>query len=719
MNYDSVPLRDFKELNDWETVMFVYQSALKQINTKIDILNDEFQHRHKYNPIEHVKSRIKTPESIVNDLRYLQLLSRSFPTIADASTEIINLEAILNLPKGTEHFLTDVHGEYEAFQHVLKNASGAVKRKVNEIFGNTLREAEKKEICTLIYYPEEKLQLVKAREKDLDDWYLITLNQLVKVCQNVSSKYTRSKVRKSLPAEFSYIIQELLHESSIEPNKHAYINVIISTIITTKRADDFIIAMCNLIQRLTIDSLHIVGDIYDRGPGAHIIMDTLCNYHNFDIQWGNHDILWMGAASGNDSCIANVIRMSMRYGNLATLEDGYGINLLPLATFAMDTYADDPCTIFMPKMNFADTHYNEKTLRLITQMHKAITIIQFKLEAEIIDRRPEFGMANRKLLEKIDFERGVFVYEGKEYALRDTNFPTVDPANPYRLTDEERELVDKIHYSFMNSEKLKKHMRCLFTYGGMYLVSNSNLLYHASVPLNEDGSFKHVKIRGKEYWGHKLLDKADQLIRTAYFDEEGEEDKEFAMDYIWYMWCGPDAPLFDKDKMATFERYFLEDKEMHKEKKGYYYTLRNREDICDQILAEFGALGPHSHIINGHVPVKTIQGEQPMKANGKLFVIDGGFSKAYQPETGIAGYTLVYHSHGMQLVQHEPFLSTDQAIKEGKDIRSTTIVVELNSHRQMVKDTDKGADLQQQIHDLEKLLYAFRNGFIKEKERYK
>ena len=379
--------------------------------------------------------------------------------------------------------------------------------------------------------------------------------------------------------------------------------------------------------------------------------------------------------------------MSMRYGNLGTLEDGYGINLLPLATFAMDTYADDPCTIFMPKMNFADAHYNEKTLRLITQMHKAITIIQFKLEAEIIDRRPEFGMANRKLLEKIDFERGVFVYEGKEYALRDTNFPTVDPANPYRLTEEERELVEKIHYSFMNSEKLKKHMRCLFTYGGMYLVSNSNLLYHASVPLNEDGSFKHVKIRGKEYWGHKLLDKADQLIRTAYFDEEGEEDKEFAMDYIWYMWCGPEAPLFDKDKMAT----------------------------CDQILTEFGASGPHSHIINGHVPVKTIQGEQPMKANGKLFVIDGGFSKAYQPETGIAGYTLVYHSHGMQLVQHEPFQSRQKAIEEGLDIKSTNFVLEFNSQRMMVKDTDKGKELVTQIQDLKKLLVAYRTGLIKEK----
>lgn len=590
-----------------------------------------------------------------------------------------------------------------------------MKRKVNEIFGHTLREIEKKELCTLIYYPEEKLQLIKATETDIDDWYLITLNQLVKVCQNVSSKYTRSKVRKSLPAEFSYIIQELLHESTIEPNKHAYINVIISTIISTRRADDFIIAMCNLIQRLTIDSLHIVGDIYDRGPGAHIIMDTLCDYHNFDIQWGNHDILWMGAALGNEACMANVIRLSMRYGNLGTLEDGYGINLLPLATFAMDTYADDPCTIFAPKTNFADSTYNEKTLRLITQMHKAITIIQFKLEANIINRRPEFGMGGRKLLEKIDFERGVFVYEGKEYPLRDTNFPTVDPADPYRLTDEEQELIEKIHYSFMNSEKLKKHMRCLFTYGGMYLVCNSNLLYHASVPLNEDGSFKHVNICGKEYWGKNLLDKIDQLIRTAYFDEDDEEEKRFAMDYIWYLWCGPDAPSFDKDKMATFERYFIADKSLHKETKGYYYALRNKEEICDRILEEFGVTGQHTHIINGHVPVKTIKGEQPMKAGGKLLVIDGGFSKAYQPETGIAGYTLVYHSHGLQLVQHDPFQSTQKAIEEGQDIKSTTFVIEFNSQRMMVKDTDKGKELVTQILDLKKLLVAYRIGLIKEK----
>ena len=639
-----------------------------------------------------------TPESIVNDLRYLQLLSRSFPTIADASTEIINLEAILNLPKGTEHFLTDIHGEYEAFQHVLKNASGAVKRKVNEIFGHTLRESEKKEICTLIYYPEEKLQLIKEQETDLDDWYLITLNQLVKVCQNVSSKYTRSKVRKALPAEFSYIIQELLHESSIEPNKHAYINVIISTIISTKRADDFIVAMCNLIQRLTIDSLHI-------------------DYHNFDIQWGNHDILWMGAASGNDACIANVIRMSMRYANLATLEDGYGINLLPLATFAMDTYADDPCTIFAPKMNFADAEYNEKTLRLITQMHKAITVIQLKLEAEIISRRPEFGMENRKLLHLVDFERGVFVYEGKEYPLRDVNFPTIDPADPYRLSDEERELMHRIHSSFMNSEKMKKHMRCLFTYGGMYLVCNSNLLYHASVPLNADGSFKHVRIGQKEYWGRKLLKKTDQLIRTAYFDEDGSDEKQFALDYVWYMWCGPDAPSFDKDKMATFERYFVADKTLHKETKGHYYALRNEAEVCDRILEEFGVKpGPHSHIINGHVPVKTIKGEKPIKADGKLLVIDGGFSKAYQPETGIAGYTLVYHSHGLQLVQHEPFQSRQKAIEEGQDIKSTTLVVEFNSQRMMVKDTDKGSELVTQIQDLMKLLVAYRTGLIKEKQ---
>ncbi len=658
-----------------------------------------------------------TLEELSEDLRYMQILSRSFPTIADASTEIINLEAILNLPKGTEHFLSDVHGEYEAFQHVLKNASGTVKRKVNEIFAHSLRDKEMKDLCTLIYYPEEKLQLVKKREHDMDDWYQITLNRLVRVCQNVSSKYTRSKVRKALPADFSYIIQELLHESSIDPNKQAYTDAIMRTIISTRRADAFIIAMCHLIQRLTIDTLHIVGDIYDRGAGAHIIMDTLCDYHHFDIQWGNHDILWMGAASGNDACIANTIRTALRYANMATLEDGYGINMLPLATFAMETYKDDPCIMFQSNTNVSEEQFDEKTLRLFSQMHKAIAIIQFKLEGEIIMRRPEFGMEDRLLLNYIDYDKGTIMYEGKEYPLTDSNFPTIDPADPYKLSPEERDIMDKIHTSFINSEKLRKHMHCLYSKGSMYLVTNGNLLFHASIPLNEDGSFRHVRIGKKEYWGRKLLDKTDQLLRTAYFEVEGKTEKQFAQDYVWYLWCGKDTPSFDKSKMTTFERYFIADKETHHEEKGHYYTLRNEQEICEKILREFDVeAGPHTHIINGHVPVKTIKGETPVRANGKLIVIDGGFSKAYQPKTGIAGYTLVYHSHGFQLVQHQPFESRQKAIEEGLDIKSSTSLVEYSQNRVMVRDTDKGRELRVQIHDLQKLLATYRMGLLKEKE---
>ncbi len=655
-------------------------------------------------------------ESVLTDIRYLRLLARSFPTIADASTEIINLEAILNLPKGTEHFLSDLHGEDQAFRHVLKNASGAVKRKVNEIFGISMREAEKKELCTLIYYPEEKLELIKGQERDLEDWYQVTLNQLVCVCRNVSSKYTRSKVRKALPREFSYIIQELLHESSVEPNKSAYVDQIICTIISTGRADDFIIAICNLIQRLTIDLLHVIGDIYDRGPGAHLIMDTLCDYHNFDIQWGNHDVLWMGAASGNLGSIANVIRMCLRFGNLSTLEDGYGINLLPLATFAMETYGDDPCALFLPRTKYADSFFDEKTIRLISQMHKAITVIQFKLEGEIIRRRPEFEMDDRMLLHHLDLKAGILRLNGQEYPLKDTYFPTLDPRDPYRLSIEEEELMRKIKRSFESSEKLRKHMRCLFTHGGMYAVCNSNLLYHASIPLNPDGTFKPVQIMGKSYSGKALLDRVDQLVRTAYFRTGEQEEVDFAHDYVWYLWCGKNSPLFDKSKMATFERLFLDDAETHKEEKGAYYTLRDQESVCDMILDEFQVVGEHRHIVNGHVPVRSNKGENPIKAGGKMLVIDGGFSRPYHLETGIAGYTLVYHSRGFQLVQHEPFESTTKAIEEGLDIKSTTIVVELSSHRQMVKDTDKGAELQSQIKDLEKLLYAYRCGLIKEKE---
>lgn len=660
------------------------------------------------------KSEISEKE-VISDLRYLNLLSKKFPTIAQACTEIINLEAILELPKGTEHFLTDIHGEYEAFQHVLKNASGSVRRKVDEIFEQTLREAEKRELCTLIYYPQEKLDRVKSTEKYLDEWYLVTLHQLIRVCQNISSKYTRSKVQKALPQEFSYILQELLHESQTGPNKQDYVKGIISTIIEIGRADEFIIAMCNLIQRLVIDSLHIVGDIFDRGPGAQIIMDTLCDYHNVDVQWGNHDILWMGAAAGNDCCIANILRMAMRYGNLSTIEDGYGINILPLATFAMETYEQDPCERFL--LQSSGSKHSEKTTRLITQMHKAITIIQLKLEGQTIKRRPEFKMEHRLLLNQIDYNLGIFTQDGKSYPLRDSFLPTIDPDDPYKLSEEEAVVVNKLHHSFRNSEKLRKHIRWLYAHGSMYLIRNSNLLFHASIPLNADGTFKEVSIAGKNYKGKQLLDKVDQLIRTAYLDDLHDEPNRFAIDFMWYLWCGPDSPAFDKDKMATFERYFIEDKELSKEKKGYYYELRNEESVCDMILEEFGIHNDlHAHIINGHIPVKTIKGEQPVKAGGKLLVIDGGFSKAYQSETGIAGYTLIYHSRGLQLTQHEPFQSTQKAIEEGADIISTNFLLEFNSQRMRVRNTDMGKELIHQIDDLKKLLYAYRNGLIKERK---
>ncbi len=655
-----------------------------------------------------------TKEIVQKELKYLQLLSKSFPTVSDATTEIINLEAILNLPKGTEHFLTDLHGEYEAFQHVLKNASGVVRRKVEDLFVHTLRESERRDLCTLIYYPEQKLELIKARERNMEDWYRITLHQLIRVCQNVSSKYTRSKVRKALPPEYSYIIQELLHESQAEPNKFDYINGIIGAIISTGRADHFITAMSYLIQRLTIDMLHIVGDIYDRGPGAHIIMDTLCRYHNFDIQWGNHDILWMGAAAGNEACMANVVRIALRYANLATLEDGYGINLLPLATFAMEQYGDDPCQIFAPKAG-GDASSDEKTLRLIAQMHKAITIVQFKLEGQLIARRPEFGMSDRLLLDKVDSGRGVLRVDGREIPLRDSRFPTVDPADPYRLTPEEKELVAKLRHSFLASEKLRLHMRCLYAHGSLYLVRNSNLMFHASIPFDEDGSFREVTLLGKQYAGRRLLDRIDALVRTAYFGGGSTRECQFALDYMWYLWCGPDSPLFDKSKMATFERYFAADKEAQREVKGHYYTLRNDPEVCDRIFAEFGLGVERSHIINGHVPVKTLRGEKPMKAGGKLLVIDGGFSKAYQPETGIAGYTLIYNSHGLQLVQHEPFQSAARAIEEGLDIRSALLVLEFTERRMMVRDTDIGHELEKQVEDLNKLLFAYRGGLIKER----
>lgn len=649
------------------------------------------------------------------DMRYLCLLSQSFPTIADASTEIINLEAILNLPKGTEHFLADIHGESEAFQHVLKNASGNIKRKVNELFAGDIRETEKKELCTLIYYPEQKLELIKASEPDIDDWYHITIHQLVKVCRDISSKYTRSKVRKSLPADFSYIIEELLHERADDTDKAAYVNVIVDTIITTGRADDFIIALAGVIQRLAIDQLHILGDIYDRGPGAHIIMDAMQRYHSWDIQWGNHDILWMGACAGNNACICNVLRLSLRYANLATLEEGYGINLVPLATFAMDVYGDDPCEEFQPKL-LKGNRMDEKTRQLTAQMHKAISIIQFKEEARIFNRRPEWGMRDRCLFENVDYERGVCIIDGKEYEMNSNHFPTIDPRNPNKLTDEEQELMDKLHHSFAVSEKLHKHIRTLLSHGCMYAIYNSNLLYHASIPLNDDGTLKEVEIyKGKKFSGLELMLNIGIMIRAAFENDTDKEERDYAIDYFLYLWCGKDSPLFDKSKMATFERYFLKDKDTYKEEKGNYFKLRDNETVCDRILDAFKVRGTNRHIINGHVPVHASKGENPIKANGKLMVIDGGFSEAYHKETGIAGYTLVYHSRGFQLVQHEPFTSAADSIRQGTDIKSTTQIVEMSAHRMFVADTDKGTELRTQIEDLKKLLYAYRHGIIKEK----
>jgi len=659
------------------------------------------------------------------DKHYLQLLSQSFPTIADAAKEIINLEAIMNLPKGTEHFLADLHGESEAFQHVLKNASGNIKRKVNELFGNTIRESEKKELCTLIYYPEEKLELIKAQETDLDDWYRITIHQLVRVCRDVSSKYTRSKVRKSLPEDFSYIIEELLHERTDDIDKAAYVAVIVNTIISTGRADDFICAICNVIQRLAIDQLHILGDIYDRGPGAHKIMDTLRQYHSWDIQWGNHDILWMGASAGNDACICNVLRLSLRYANLSTIEE-YGINLVPLATFALEVYGDDPCEEFLPRL-LPGNEMDEKTRQLTAKMHKAIAVIQFKEEAQIFKRHPEWQMEDRCLFDHVDYKKGLCELDGKTYEMGSCHFPTIDPKAPNDLTKEEAMLMKKLHHSFRISEKLHKHIRTILSHGCMYAIHNSNLLFHASIPLNDDGSLKEVEIYpGKKYAGKDLMHNIGMLIRAAFQTNSAsgelaaspeEYPREYARDYFLYLWCGKDSPLFDKSKMATFERYFLKDDETYKEEKGNYFKLRLDEAVCDRILDAFEVKGENRHIINGHVPVHASKGENPIKAGGRLMVIDGGFSEAYHKETGIAGYTLVYHSRGFQLVQHEPFTSARDAIVRETDIKSTIQIVEMSAHRMLVADTDKGEELRAQVSDLKELLYAYRHGIITEKRR--
>ncbi len=652
-----------------------------------------------------------TNEELRAELKFLSLLSEKFPSIQKASTEIINLEAILRLPKGTEHFLTDIHGEYETFTHVIRNASGVVRRKIEDIFSNTLRTKEKDALATLIYYPEEKIDLVITLEKDLEEWFMITLQRLSMVARAAASKYTRSKVRKAMPADFAYIIDELLNERT-EKNKQDYYNEIIKSIININRAKPFIIAFCNFIQRLMIDRLHVIGDIYDRGPSSEKVMDLIAKHHSVDIQWGNHDVIWMGAAAGMKVYIATVLRISARYENLDTLEDAYGINLLPLATFAMKYYGQDSSTPFAPKG--VERKHDGKSIQLVNQMHKAISIIQFKLEAEIIKRNPQFKMDDRLLLDKIDYKKGTIIIDGNIYSLKDKFFPTIDPEDPYKLNSDEEELMEMLKTSFQKSTLLQDHIQVLYSKGSMFLTYNSNLLYHGCIPMGADGTFTELEIEGKPYKGKELLERLDLMARRAYF-EPITDTNPINKDYMWYLWCGPESPLFGKKKMATFERYFIAEKETHNEEKNPYYKFRDQEEVCKTILTDFGLDPNIGHIINGHVPVKAIKGESPIKANGRLLVIDGGMSVPYQHVTGLSGYTLIYNSYGLVLVEHNQFKSMNEAIKNDSDIISSRKIVEINSHRKRVEDTDVGKSLLNQIKDLKMLLAAYRKGFIKER----
>ena len=649
-----------------------------------------------------------------DEIRYLKSLSKQYPTVASAATEIINLQAILNLPKGTEHFITDIHGEYDQFQHVMKNGSGAIKRKIEDEFGKEISVADKKTIATLIYYPEQKMEQILRNcneDEEIEDWYKVTLSRLIRICKCASSKYTRSKVRKALPEDFAYVIEELLTGRSDVRDQEAYYNEIINTVIRTGRAAELVIAFANLIRRMVVDHLHVVGDIFDRGPYPHLVMDTLMQHHSVDIQWGNHDVSWMGAAAGNQALICNVIRISAKYGNLNMLEDGYGINLVPLARLAMNRYDSDPCTCF--KLDYREDEYDVRDALLDEKMHKAIAIMQFKLEGQLMLEHPEFDMENRLLLDKIDIDKGTILLGEKEYKLRDLNFPTVDWEHPYELSSDEAEVMARLTTAFLNCEKLQRHVRFLFTKGSMYKVYNGNLLYHGCVPLNEDGTFKKITIYDKEYAGKELYDALENYARKGYYAIDAEEKKK-GLDILWYIWENKNSPVFGKEKMTTFERYFIAEKETHEEPKNPYYALMEDETVINRILEEFGLEGQEAHIVNGHIPVEAKKGESPVKCNGKLLIIDGGFSKAYQPKTGIAGYTLIYNSYGLVLAAHEPFESVEKAVEEGSDIVSHSILVEHVVRRKTVADTDMGNTMKENIKDLEQLLKAYREGIIVE-----
>lgn len=625
----------------------------------------------------------------MRDLAYLKLLSREYPTVRAATSEIINLMAICGLPKGTEYFFSDLHGEYEAFVHLLRSSSGIIREKIRETFGHLIPEEEEVQLANLIYYPDRNLGKIRKTGLFTEDFQKITIYRLVQICKVVSSKYTRSKVRKKMPREFAYVIDELLHVDYNDDNKRIYYSEIIHSIIDNSVADKFIVALCELIQNLTIDNLHIIGDIFDRGPRADIIMDELMHFHDVDIQWGNHDISWMGAATGNLACICNVLRIAISYNSFDVLEDGYGINLRPLSMFAAKVYRDDPCERFVPHI-LDENVYDAVDPGLAAKMHKAIAVIQFKVEGAIIKRHPEYGMADRILLETVDFEKGTVTVEGKEYPMLDRNFPTVDPANPLELTDGEKELLKTLKASFKHSGRLHKHVKFLYSHGAIYKCYNSNLLYHGCIPMKADGNFDSVMAGNAIYSGRSLMDYFNYQVQNAYFMPEGSVEKQWAMDLMWYLWCGSKSPVFGKDKMTTFEHYFIADKKTHKETLNPYYKLSVQEEFCDRILEEFDLPAKGSHIINGHVPVKMKDGETPVKAGGKLFIIDGGLSKAYQATTGIAGYTLIYNSNHLALAEHMPF-------DPNKESSPRVSVVEKMQSRVMVADTDKGRELAGQI----------------------
>lgn len=642
------------------------------------------------------------------DKKYLSLLAKDFPTIDSAVSEIVNLSAIRSLPKGTEYFFSDIHGEYEAFLHMLKSASGMIKNKIDTAFGKTVSGAEREALAYLIYYPDKQMKKLHKQGELNDEWRRLTIYRLILVCEAVSAKYTRSRVRKRIPKDMVYILDELLNVTD-DVGKEYYYDEIITTILDTGIADRFIKSLCELIQSLAIDKLHIIGDIYDRGPRADIIMDELMKMHEVDIEWGNHDISWMGAASGNWALIANVIRISMRYNNFDVLEDGYGLNLRALAVFAEETYKDDDCALFMPQ-TLDDNIYDPVDTKLVAKMHKAITVIQLKLEGQLIERHPEWNMDERSVFRRVDFDNGTVSLGGRKYPLLDANFPTVFHDCPLSLTDEENELMTVLSNSFMHSERLNSHIRFLYSKGSMYKTINGNLLFHGCIPLDKDGKLQSVNIAGRQYSGKALLDKLDEIANKAYFLPVGSE-RDYAADFMWYLWCGACSPLYGKDKMAFFERYFLDNKELQKENYNAYYHFSEQADVCGRILEMFGLESERGHIINGHVPVKIKNGESPVKAEGRLFVIDGGISKAYQKATGIAGYTLIYDSHSLNLAEHKPFIA-------GESEHTPEIhLVEKLARRANISDTDKGAELLEQINDLRELLSAYRSGEIKESGR--